>query len=160
MLTWLWGKKMRCLCQHPIDLDRGPHLRARVIASFWTKDCVTAIDFHHDCGLWGLEANNGDWERNLRTGNVSMPQGLLFLPRFSFFSWINTVQNDPNTWFISSPEKDDSDNLLSVFSFYHGGEDFQSFFVCHSHWHHSTCFTFFFLIGKVSFLFFFSFLFF
>lgn len=52
MLTWLWGKKMRCLCQHPIDLNRGPHCWARVIASFWTKDCVTAIDFHHEGYLW------------------------------------------------------------------------------------------------------------
>lgn len=43
---------MRCLCQHPIDLDRRPHLRARVIASFWTKDCITAIDFHHEGYLW------------------------------------------------------------------------------------------------------------
>ena len=68
------------------------------------SDCSSgcwAVGFHHDCGLWGLEANNGDWERNLRTGHVSMPQGLLFLPRSSYFSLINTVQNDPNMWFIS-----------------------------------------------------------
>lgn len=45
-------KKMRCLCQHPLDFDREPHLWARVIASFWTKDCVTAIDSHHEGDLW------------------------------------------------------------------------------------------------------------
>lgn len=43
---------MRYLSQHLVDLNRAPHFRAGIIASFWTKDYATAIDFHQEGYLW------------------------------------------------------------------------------------------------------------
>lgn len=67
------------------------HLRAEAIALFRTKDCVTAIDFHHEGYLWKQKARKALSALERMCGDRARSTGTCFCDRILLCAWNENV---------------------------------------------------------------------
>ena len=96
----------------------------------WLLGCC----FHgySDCKVVDFQDYCGTREKEIRLGNVKIPQSLLFLPRFSWVSWINSENCLKTMVNFQSTEKSWFWQFLQCFCCFYEGIHF-----CRSLFHHS-----------------------